>query len=565
MHVIRFRTWAAAVALGTAFFGMGGCQKSGEPGAGAAGPDGGTVIVAAAAEAETLLPPLVQTTAAKQIVDLVFDFLADIGPNLNTVGDAGFTPRLASSWDWSADSSAITFHVNPKARWHDGRPVTGADVAFSYDLSADPVVESYIRTNLPAMDSVRTPDSLSVTFYYKTKTPERFYQLVYNLWILPKHLLDTLDRKQLASSAFARNPVGSGPFKFARWDARSAIEVDANTEYALGRPHLDRVVFAISGDLGTAANRVAAGEADVVEMIRPETQDVLAKSGKVRFLRYGGWDAFYLAFNLRNPANRNAPHPILADRGVREAIAMAIDRPAAVRNVFDTLATLMEGPFVRAHFSADTSLHQLPHDSVRAMHVLDSLGWKDTNGDGIRDRGGKPLRLDVVVPSTSLARRRMAAIMQEQCKKVGIDITVREVEPAAMSKMMNEGAFDVVINGWHFDPSPASVSQSWGANDLNTNSNIGRYKNAHADSLMKLVVEEPNPAKARALYAEIYRTIVADVPAVFLWELTGNAAVQKRIDVPSLRGDAWWATIPKWSVPAGQRIDRDKVGLPAKP
>ncbi|MFN8582621.1 MAG: peptide ABC transporter substrate-binding protein [Gemmatimonadaceae bacterium] len=563
MPFIRFQSGLSAALLGATALGLVSCQ-GGETRGGSTGADGGTVIVAAPAEAETLLPPLVTSIAAKQIVDQLFDFLADIGPNLNTVGDAGFTPRLADSWKWSADSSAVTFHINPKARWHDGKPVTGADVAFSYDLTADPVLESFVRTNLPAIDSVRVPDSSSVTFYYKKKAPERFFQLVYNLWILPKHLLESLDRKQLASSAFARNPVGSGPFKFVRWEPRGAIELVANTDYPLGRPHLDRVVFAYSSDLGTAANRVAAGEADMVELVRPETQDVLVKSGKVRIMRYGGWDGFYFAFNLRNPKNRAAPHPILSQLGVRQAIALSLDRPAAVKNVFDTLATMIEGPFVHSHFTADSSLHQLPHDSVRAMAILDSLGWKDTNGDGIRDKGGQPLRLEVIAPSTSLARRRLAVILQEQCKKVGIDVAIRELEPAAVQKATDGGAFDIVVNGWHFDPSPASVSQAWGSFDLNTNSNIGRYKNPHADSLMQRVVEEPNPAKVRQMYSEIYHTIVSDVPAVFLYELTGNAGINTRIQVPSLRSDAWWATLSQWSIPPAQRIDRDKVGLPAK-
>ncbi|MEP7347189.1 MAG: ABC transporter substrate-binding protein, partial [Gemmatimonadaceae bacterium] len=323
--------WRGSVAAAMAVV-QAGCEgpKAGDQ----QGTDGGALIVAAPIEAETLLPPIVESVAAKSIVDLLYDHLAEPGTDLNTVGSDGYAPRGADSWEWSSDSSAITFHLNPKGRFHDGHPVRSADVAFSYDLTADPVVASFVRTNFPPIESVTTPDSLSVRFNFSNRSPERFYQLTSNLWILPKHLLDTLDRKQIRTSAVGRNPVGSGPFRFSRWDARSVIEIVANTDYHLGRPHLDRVVFAYSNDLSTAATRVAAGEADFVEQVRVETVGTLTGKPFVRFEPYGSYTNGYLLYNLHDRANRAKPHPILGDRAMRLALSMAIDRRGAVKSVY---------------------------------------------------------------------------------------------------------------------------------------------------------------------------------------------------------------------------------------
>lgn len=527
------------------------------------GADGGTLVIAAPGEAETLFPLFVNSTASKQIVDQIFDHLADLGPDLNTIGDRGFRPRAATSWEWSADSSTVTFHLDPAATWHDGKPVRAADVVFSYGLYVDPVINAWNAPNIPPMDSVREVDSLSVAFRFKQRTPERFFQLVTNIWLLPRHLIDSLDRKHLASSTFARNPVGSGPFKFVRWEPRSVIELIANTAYPQDRPPLDRVVFAYAENPPTAAKKVVAGEADLVEVVRPEYQESLIASPTVRIDRYRAFDVGYLLYNLTDRRNRAKPHPILGNRALRLALAMAFDRASAIRNVYDTLAVESHGPFVQAQWSADTTIPVIPYDTVGAVALLDSLGWKDTNGDGVRDKDGRPLRLDIAFPAPSSTRRRLSVILQEQWKRVGVDAVLRELDFAPFVDDLQKGDFDVVMHGWHYDASPSSLEQAWGGKAFGHNSNYGRYANPYVDSLIPIAMADADIEKAKNDYHAIYRTIVADVPAVFVYETKPYLAVHKRVVLPPLTSDSWWADIRDWSIPVGKRIDRDKVGLPA--
>ena len=106
------------------------------------GAGGGTVVIATASDAETFLPPFVSTTQAQAVTDNLFDHLADIGPSLNTVGDADFQPRLAARWEWSKDSLSVTFHLDPRAKWHDGKPVRAGDVRFALSIFVDPALNS---------------------------------------------------------------------------------------------------------------------------------------------------------------------------------------------------------------------------------------------------------------------------------------------------------------------------------------------------------------------------------------------------------------------------------------
>jgi peptide/nickel transport system substrate-binding protein len=517
------------------------------------------VVITAPGEAEHLFPPLVATLAAKQIVDQVYDFLADVGPELQTIGDAGFVPRLATRWTWSVDSSSVDFHLDPAARWHDGRSVRAADVTFTLDLYRDPVVASPRASSLPAIDSAVAVDSATVRFHFGDRNPERFYRLVYNLLILPQHALAGVERGKLAESAFTRQPIGSGPFRVVNWTQGVSIELVANEQYHRGRPALDRLIWRTVTDASAGAQSVAAGESDVIEVLRPEGMTLAASNAEVRAFEYPSFQTGALLFNTRNTSNRRAPHPILGDRSVRRALAMAIDRQTVVSNALDSLARVSYGPFPMVYWSSDTTVTQLRNDLQAAAATLDSAGWRDTNGDSIRDKAGAPLRIDLLVPSVSNTRRQMAVVIQEQLRKVGVEVVVDVMEPAALFPRLTQGKFDAFIHLWQNDPSPSSIIEAFGGRDLERSSNYGWYVSATVDSLALSAAREIDMGRARALYREMYETINADAPAVFLWEPRNFALLHARIEPSAMRGDAWWAGLSRWRVLAGQKIGRDQI------
>lgn len=235
----RFLVFAAAL---TSTIVLSSCKGSDTQGAGSTSDTGGTIVIATAADAGTMLPGLVNGITDREVTDLLYDRLADIGQDLNTVGDKGFIPQLAERWEWSGDSLAITFHLNPNAKWHDGQPVRANDVRYSVQLVKDPSFGSPAAPLVGNLDSVSVKDSLTAVAYFRKHLPEQFYDLVYQIAIVPEHVLASTPTALLKTAEIGRKGIGSGRFRLVKWDAGSRIELIADTVNYRGRPKLDRVV-----------------------------------------------------------------------------------------------------------------------------------------------------------------------------------------------------------------------------------------------------------------------------------------------------------------------------------
>jgi peptide/nickel transport system substrate-binding protein len=544
---------------------LGACERSGEGRGGAGGDVGGTLVIAAVAEPATLMPITMSGTNDRAVVDQLFDPLAHLGTELNTIGDRGFTPGLAKSWTWADDSLSIAFSLDPAARWHDGTPVRASDVKFAFDLTKNPATRAHSTSNIARIDSVTVRDSLTAVYWFHVRYPEQFYDAVYHVLPIPRHLLAGEDPSQLRSSAFSRKPVGNGPYRLQRWEPRQVVELVADTTYRKGRPKLDRILFLVSGDLPTAVNRVLSGEADFAENVVPSALPQIDAAKDYRLEEYPSLNLSFMIFNERMRNNRERPHPLFADRNLRRALVMGIDQEATVKNAIDSLGRVGRGPFTSRGWAAAADLPRVPYDTAAAARLLDSLGWKDTNGDSVRDRRGVPLRFSALVQSTSVTRRRYAALMQSQLRNLGVQVDVEELEPAAFGPRWFGRDFDAVLFSLTLDPSPSTFRQSWSSEAARqpASLNFAGYANPAVDALADSAVREFDPVKAKALYRRLYERLNADVPAVWLYELRNFALVHRRFRTSNLRADAWWAGLRDWSIPEGQRIDRDKVGLRA--
>ena len=211
------------------------------------------IVISTAADADALVPPLVATTAGKQVVDLLFDHLAEpTGSQVRTDGDAGFRPSLAARWQWAPDSLSIAFEIDASARWHDGVPVTATDVQFSHRLYIDPVVASMHARAFDGIDSISVRDKQTAVAWWHQRNPEQFFQLVYNLAVMPAHLLAAIPRDNLLASPYASRPVGSGRYRFAQWDRKRQLVLAADSTNYRGRPRFDRVIWSVAHDPNAA-------------------------------------------------------------------------------------------------------------------------------------------------------------------------------------------------------------------------------------------------------------------------------------------------------------------------
>ena len=509
-----------------------------------------TLTMVSAADADALLPPLVSTTQGKQVVDQLFDRLAEPVSPVETVGDGGFRPQLANGWSWSPDSLSIAFAINPKARWHDGTPVRAGDVRFSFVLYTDPVVASPQRDVFEGIDSVTVRDSLTAVVWWHARHPEQFFQLAYNLLVMPEHLLASIARDSLGSSAFADRPVGSGRYRFERWARQQALVLTADRANYRGAPQVQRLIWVVAPDPAAANLRLLAGEADVLESVRGDAYVQARQSSRVHTVEYPSLDYGYLLFNY-DRAVSGVPR-LFADRTVRVALTQAVDREAVVANALDSLGRVAMGPFTHATAGADTTLQQLAFDTAAAAQALEAQGWR-RGADGLRRKGGRALTFDLLFPSTSSTRQRMAVLLQEQFKRIGVTTTITAVEPAVFGARLEEGNFDAALNVWRTDPSPATIRQVWGSprggsSGANIGANFSRYRNATFDARIDSAAREFNPATRRALFRRAWQTIVDDAAAVWLYEPRNVAAVNRRVTPTDLRGDAWWASLSAWRV-----------------
>lgn len=523
---------------------------------------GGTVVVSTPAEPDNLAPPITTSQFGKQVEDLVFERLADLGPTLNTVGDAGFEPRLARSWTWSADSLSIAFTLDPAARWHDGRPVRASDVRFTWRFYTDPATASPTASLLANIDSVTVRDSLTAVVWFARRAPEQFFEATYQMHVLPEHLLAGADRARLGASPFARRPIGSGPFRFVEWVPGQRLALVADTTGGRRRATLDRVVYAFAPDPMTAYQRFASGEADVYEAVRPDKVGEVTANPALRLAVGPTLTYHFLGFNLHRDAS-DAPHPIFGDRTVRRALSMAVDRAAVVRAMFDTLAVVALGPFPRAAATADTSLVPLPFAPDSAARLLDAAGWV-RGADGMRARNGVPLAFAITVPVSSASRVRAAIVLQEQLRRAGVAVTVEQLDFPTFLARLDARRYDAVLAGWSADPGTAAVRQSWGARGARAGGeNTGRYVSTVFDAHVDSGVAAFDAAAMHAHFAAAWRRIVDDAPAIWLAEPRTTIGLHARLRPVGIRPDAWWAGLHRWSIAPGQRLARDGAAVTA--
>jgi peptide/nickel transport system substrate-binding protein len=524
-----------------------------------AGEPGGTLVISTTGDPGTLFPPLIRTTQGKQISEQIYDYLADVGPEMNTRGEKGFRPQLTDGWRWSPDSLALAFHLNPSARWHDGKTVSAHDVQFTFALNRNPELGGAFLSELTNIDSVTASDSTTAVFWFHQRLPTQFLDAAAQLLILPAHQLEKIPMTVLRASP--PQPIGTGRFRFRGWGKGSSVEIVADSSNYRSRAKLDRVIWTISPEFTTAVTRLFSGDADLFDALGAENLPELMRHPSLRSIILPGTDYAFIQFNLRDPAKNDQPHPLFGDRALRRALAMSIDRNALVKSVLDTLGLVAVGPTVRAFPTTDPGVSQIPFDSARGRAILDSLGWSSRDSQGIRIKNRRELAFNLLVPTSSKNRKRLAVLLQAQLRRMGIRVDIEQMDNSAFMARQQAHSFDAALGGWHLGASPDGTREAWSTAGVGKDGvNYGSYENPAFDAQFdSALLADPDHARQRFTLA--YGTINQDAPAVWLYESRTAIGLHRRIRTGWMRPDAWWVDLADWHIPVEERLPRDRLPL----
>lgn len=516
---------------------LSGCSESGRGCA-----DCGTVVIAAAGEPASLVPPLIDQTVGRDISDQVYERLADLGPGSSPLEPSAYRPGLAQRWE-RIDSLAWRFHLRPDARWHDGQPVTADDVAFSFEAYADSTLDSPARSEVAGRVRASAEDSITVRVTFTQPSPEQLYDATYYVRILPRHVWASIPRDQWAADTAVAHLVGSGPYRVRDWRRGQSLTLIADSAASQGRrTAIRRAVWRFVPDPDAALNLILGHEADLLEAVgAPNRAQRVSADTSFRLVAYPAAVYGFLAFRLADAAGR--PHPVLHDREVRRALTEAVDRPTLARAVFGEGTKVPPGPMSQLLWIWDDGTKVLGFDSAHARSVLTR---------------GRPLGLDILVPATSPTRRQLALVIQEAWRKAGVNATVTTVEFPVFQERIAKGRFDSYIGAYLDEPSTRSLADQWSKSGWGV-LNYGRYGNPAFDSLLARARQETEVAAARRQWREAMDTLNADAPAIFLYALANRAAVQRRLEDVKLDPYSWLSGLREWRIDRGKALARDSV------
>ncbi len=499
---------------------------------------GGQVVVATLGDVTTFNEYQSSGEAGEaEVIDLLFPALMVEQPDYQ-LHPPSFAPRLATSWEFSADNRDLTFHLRPDARWSDGVPVTAEDVRFTFLVQKDPRVDSLGMEIKDFIKDVEVVDPHTVTFHFSRVYP---YQLMdaNDGHIVPAHAWGKVPFERWRTADFEKILVTAGPFRLAAHAPQQTIVLQRDPTYwNAPRPYLDRLVFRVIPDMAGQLAQLFAGDVDLVPSVTPQEADRVAADPKLRLIEYPS--------RLWGLVGWNNRRPLFADRRVRRALSLGINRKALVDTVFRGHARLATGPILSSMWGFDRSLPQLPYDQAQAAALLAQAGWRDSDGDGVLDRGGKPFAFDLLYPAANTLRRQMALLIQADLARLGIKVRPLQVEFTSLISRTEAGDFDAVLWAWE-EATKIDLTGTWStpAPDQASNNFIG-YSNPEVDRLIAVAREEPDYTRAKVLLDRIQEAIVADQPVTFLYEANRLVAASRSIEGADINAAGVFFNIDDW-------------------
>lgn len=499
---------------------------------------GGVFIDAMTGEPSGLIAMIAGESAASAITANIFNHLLKYDANLDLTGE------LATSWQVSDDNKTITFKLKPNMQWADGKPLTSADVLFTWQLVIAESTRSPYASDFQLVKKAEAPDPLTFVVTY-----EQPYAPALDSWsglqILPKHLLQGQD---IHTTAFARKPIGSHYYQLESWTHGATIKLSKNPNSVLGQANIDKLISRIIPDNSAQFLELMADNIDSMALDPIKYARIVparpALNQTLNLYKELGNQYTYMGFNLK--------HKPFDDVRVRKAINYAIDKQEIIDGVYLGLGINIASPYKPGTRWSNPALKPYPYDPIKARALLAEAGFKDTDGDGFLERDGKPFSFEILC-NQNKEREKSAVLIQRRLKEVGIDVKIRAIEWASfISRFIKTGDFDVVVLGWGLGLDPDQYNIWHSSQQAPGQFNFIGYHNPKVDALLEQGRLELDPDKRMKIYHAFAQVLLEDSPIVYLSASYGLTAIHKRV-----QGIVY--PVP----PAGVGYDSQKWFIPA--
>lgn len=460
-----------------------------------------TLVVAQSGDPGALNPAVTTSGATHPITDQIFNGLVGLDEALSPV------PELAERWSIEDGGRTYRFALRQGVRWHDGAPFTSADVKFTFEAA---LLRYHSRTRSALeglVERIDTPDAHTVIFRLRRPYAPLLQRLdVVEASIIPRHQYEGHD---LLSGPPTRNPVGTGPFRFASYTPADRVVLERNPHYfRAGLPNVDRLVFRVLPTAATAVASLERGDVDFVLNVPGADIARLRSRGDVAVLPSAGGSGGSLCQEVLIP---NLNRPPLGDVRIRRAIAHAIDRDFIVERVYFGQGRPATGPITHLMAWAYTAdVRQYPYDPAEANRILDAAGMR---------RGEDGVRFALTFTHAASAQR-LGQALREQLRAAGIMLHLLTLDfNAAVEQVFVKKTFDLglasLCNGADPDVGVRRVYVSSNIGPYPFSNGAG-YRNARVDALFDEATRPSDRSQRRPVYEEIQRIVAEDVPYFWL-------------------------------------------------
>lgn len=483
---------------------------------------------------DTLNPGMAFLTDAYTIFGLVYDTMYELQL------DNTFTLSLAESVETSADGKVWTYKIRSGIQWHDGEPLTAQDIAFTYNFYHAYPEFPYLPTYTENFASVTAPDDSTVVIMLEQPIPNMEAQLAF-LYVLPEHIWSAHTEGNGPFEYPNTDLVGSGPFQLVDYQQDEFVHLAANPNYFAAKPKVDEVIFQNFGNADALVQALQTGQVDMITELPKTALAVLRNAPNIKLVTGPPLAAEMsdIFFNQIDPANcptdlggKCTGHPALRDLTVRQALAHATDK----QHIIDVLLLGLGTPGLTLVPDSlgmwyNHTLQDYAFDLTKANALLDTAGYLDTDGDGVREMpdGSQPLIFRLLWANDTPDAPRMADLLSQSWRQIGIEVEPQTYDPDALLALCCPVFdYDIIIWGWTSDPDPSLLLKVMTTDAIPNGSSEAGYSNPQYDALYQQQVIELDHQQRQALVWQMQEMVFNDI--VYIVPYYAQAAQAYRTD-----------------------------------